>query len=319
MAVEWKQSVMDAVVAKDVEQLRELLESANTQQSLDFTINEKYSPLSQAIDDRHSRIVELLLSAGANANFVDGYGDETPLMLSVEGRSRNTEIPRLLLNHNVDVNAVSKYQLQALHWAMSFAPDETVTMLLEYGAEIHNPGNKLVGVSPFTLALKLGRPGLVNLFLDHCDKIHVHVPLELLFKTAISLRSEECAVVILRRGYFQVRKSLEFKAGISCFEAAAGCGLRKLMGSMVELNPQFLQEKWLVDERVPFKLEQHPEFVSWLVKCRKQPPSLVKLSRCTVLAHLTTYSMAESMQLPLPKSLKEYLGSNSMESSYEEV
>ena len=50
----------------------------------------------------------------------------------------------------------------------------------------------------------------------------------------------------------------------------------KLVSVLVELNPHFLQEDWLLQNQLPEKLIAHPDFCDWLVGYRKQPPCFAK-------------------------------------------
>ena len=92
----------------------------------------------------------------------------------------------------------------------------------------------------------------------------------------------------------------------------------ELMRMLVELNSQCLQEDWLVEEDIPAKLAQQPDFASYLVESRKQPPLLLKLCKSTILERLDilhkTY-MWKITDLPLPKSLKTFLAT--VESKYD--
>ena len=313
MAAKWERSIMDAVDANDADQLDKLLGRTKVHLSLDFLIG-KFTPLTTVIIHGHIGIVEKLLFAGASVDFPDGYG--TPLETSVY--CNNTEACHLLLNRGANVNAINKHQWQALHVAIDSSYYQIARLLLENEAEIFAPESSLGLDSPFTLALKKSRPRFVNLFLDHCEKIHEHLSFKLLFKKAIEELSEECAIAILRRGYYAAKKSSEAsKSSMSFFEVAAGYGMWKLMTYMVELNPQLMQEEWLVYNRIPVKLKQHLKFVSWLGECRKQPASLVKLCRSTVLIQLDNYYITKITKLPLPNALQRYLAA--VKSAYNDV
>ena len=66
---------------------------------------------------------------------------------------------------------------------------------------------------------------------------------------------------------------------------------------------------------IPKSCFKFQTFISWLTEYRKQPPSLVKLCRYTILSQLDSFYMPKIDALPLPKSLKAFL--KAVESAYE--
>ena len=130
---------------------------------------------------------------------------------------------------------------------------------------------------------------------------------------AVLYRSEECAIFTLQYGYYP-RLSADFTFNKSCFHKAADRGLIKLMSFMLESNPHFMQEDWLVHKDLPTELLQHSEFVLWLAEQRKHPQSLVKLCRSRILTQLDTYYILKVAELPLPNALKTFL--KNVESAY---
>lgn len=76
------------------------LNGINTIQSNSFT------PLTQAINNQNTVLVELLLNAGANPNMLDKH-ERFPLIFASAGR-KNIEIVKLLINAGADVNFLGK-------------------------------------------------------------------------------------------------------------------------------------------------------------------------------------------------------------------
>ena len=193
---------------------------------------------------------------------------------------------------------------------------EAAIVLLEHGAQIFydQESRDTLERSPFTAALGSDHPHMVKLFLDHCNnKLNTRIPLDLLYTKALQRRGQKCAVVVVHEGYFPhqkveevLMKPLKFK---SSFEMAGRFGFIELMRTLIEVKPQFLQESWLVFPRFSIALIRYPDFIMWLLEQRRQPPSLIKLCKSTILAQLGTYYKSKIHHLPLPTAMKSYLES----------
>ena len=304
---------MDAVHAGDPAQLAKLLEGANTHHgSLNFIVG-MYTPLTRAVCNNNSDLVKQLLCAGAHVDFYDNMG-RTPLMEAAWYPDK--DISHVLLNHGANVNAMhAQHKWQALHYSILSNDVEMASLLLENGAELYDLENlnDQYDDSPFHFATTLKSPHFLQLLLHYADKRKMHVSLEILCNKAIQYNSEECAIFTLQQGYY-ARSLADFSSNKSCFHKAADRGLTKLMSFMLELNPCFMQEDWLVNEDFPVRLHERSDFVSWLADQRKDPSSLVKLCRSRLLAQLDTYYTRKVAELLLPNSLKTFL--KNVESTY---
>src|SRR5690606_12498915 len=90
-------------------------------------------PLLEAAVIGNERVVEMLLTAGADAN-ARGADGETPLMLVA--RSGQVAAARLLLEHGADVNARETWRNQsAVIWAAAQSQPAMLALLLEHGAD----------------------------------------------------------------------------------------------------------------------------------------------------------------------------------------
>ena len=105
----------------------------------------------------------------------------------------------------------------------------------------------------------------------------------------------------------QNETSVLFDSSASFFYSAADHGLSELISLLVGINPHILQERWLIQGSFPTKLRQNQDFLSWLLKCRKQSPSLVILCKYSILSQLQSYYRSKIDMLPLPKTLKVFL------------
>ena len=151
----------------------------------------------------------------------------------------------------------------------------------------------------------------MELLLNDLESQGWSVPLKTFFKLAVH-KSEDCAISLLRRGYYPPHQNRFGR----CFETAAHKGYIQLMKLLVQLNPMFLQKKWLVancmtrDVRIeifPQKLTQHKDFVSWLVQHRSRPAQLTALCRSVILVQLGPNYIRKVKDLPLPEALKTFL------------
>ena len=179
-------------------------------------------------------------------------------------------------------------------------------MLLDHGARLFEAAKNW---EDSTLIAAIHRKGFAvfELFLDYYNKRSLQVPLEMLFNTALEQDSEECAIIVLHQGYYPMQEPHVSKSGISCFQKAAGCGFVKVMSMLLDLNPQFMQEEWLVQNDIPVGLAQHSPFVFWLVEYRKTTASLQKLCKSVILSQLNIYYIPKIDELPLPNALKKFL------------
>ena len=297
----WKRNVMVAVTKGDSELLDQLLGFEN-RPTLDFAFR-GYTPLTWAVDDENYAIVEQLLHAGASADFYEGSNRGSPVVVAI--RSQNVRIFNLLLSYGADVKRISD---QALTWAVLLGSDKFVRLLLAHGAQ---PDSWISGSwDNFTFAVDWTRRDMLKRFLihfiSHFSEREVQLPLHLLTIRAIKESSEDCAIMFLEEGIYPQSNLPQTS---SLFHIAAEKGQRKVMNLLAELNPQFLQEEWLIQKKVPMELCKYKSYISWLIEYRKQVPSLQKLCKSSILSQLGSYYKPKIPQLPLPKSLKKYLSS----------
>ena len=333
MGVDWKQGVMDAVAEDNIEKLNELLETAG-KYHLDFMVRVSYkgderllSPLTRAAWMGNYTMAEILLRAGACVNFTDQDGT-TPLIAAVEGG--NPTICQLLLHHRAKVNArgsIWKFKnCTALEVAVQYGEHEIAAVLLQHGAKIYDPSKPWKKFNRSLLNVAIYKScEMVELLLDCLHKRGSKVPLNFVLCSAICYRREECAILVLQRGYLQPNAEsntfapfdMPNKYRASYFDMAANISempLLKLMSLLVEINPNHLQEEWLLQNRLQWEVRKHTHFATWLMEYRRQPPSLTKLCRSTILAHFGEYYRPKIDALPLPKLLKTFLAT--LESPY---
>ncbi|KAK5635755.1 hypothetical protein RRF57_011467 [Xylaria bambusicola] len=101
-----------------------------------------------------TKILELLLSRGANVNIADKSG-ETPLHAAVT--CGHTSHVQLFLDHGAQVDAPARNSMTPLHLAAMKRHDEIIELLLNKGAHVNTP-NKLDGRTPLHIAIDGGKP-----------------------------------------------------------------------------------------------------------------------------------------------------------------
>ena len=342
MEDEWRASVTDAVNSCEEVQLDELLKIMGRSEicQLDFSSHTghtvsshtvfafysdhetKYSfrrctPLGLAVSKGYNRIAEQLLCAGASVDFAGKVRYTPPMLAAVYGHKESC---RLLLNHGADINLrnaprIMVYQGSALYYAACNGRSEVVSLLLEKGAILHRriTQNRLEKLPIVVATICNDHPHTLQTLLEYFENVALKVPLGALFTLGFD-NSEECTVVILRHGFYPVPNRMMLNC--SYFHESAIYGLIKVMCLLVELNPQYMQEEWLVNQEYIHALAKHPTFTSWLNEYRKHPPTLTKMCRSTVLAQLGSYFTANVKYLPLPSALKTFLAT--LQSAYDE-
>ena len=297
-----QQTIMDAVYNRDAAKLEQLLGTTDNP-VLDFHWG-YFTPLGLAVMKKEYVVVDTLLHGGASANFPNDVGC-TPLMLAA--RAGSMDICNLLLKHGADVHGShNKMSYTALYYAARYGALKAAGLLLEHGAKIYDssiPWNEQT--SSIRVAIQWRKPEMLSFLLEYCSKTDMEIPLPLIFrKAATRADSEECAIIALKQGYYP--ESIVW-TDTTYLQMAADTGSVKLMSVLVELNPHFLQEDWLIQNQLPRKLKEHPDFCDWLVGYRKQPPCLQKLCRSVILSQLVVYYIPKVGELPLPRLLQTYL------------
>ena len=299
---------MAAVYNRDAANLEQLLKTTDNQE-LDF-LWRKQAPLVVAAVCKEYVLVEKLLRAGASVNFPNGGGYTALMHATMNG---SMDICNLLLKHGADVHAsYTNVPFTALHYAAHSGELISAALLLEHGAKIHDSTIPWYEqTSPINVAIQSRKPEMLSFLLEYCKKADIEIPLSLIFVEATYRGSQECAIIALKQGYYP--ESIRSAKG-TWFQMAADTGSVKLVSVLVELNPHFLQEDWLIQNQLPEKLIAHPDFCDWLVGYRKQPPCLQKLCRSVILSQLVVYYIPKVGELPLPRLLKTYL--TAVESAY---
>ncbi|WP_053367295.1 M48 family metallopeptidase [Bacillus sp. FJAT-27245] len=128
--VEETSPLIEAVITGDRDEARKLAKGGA---DLEFEDYNSYTALDWAIKSGNAEMVQLLLDEGADPNYETGYS-MTPLMTAAE--KGNPDMVRLLKAAGADVNYQDSSEgMTALMYAAMGEDEETVKLLLEYGAD----------------------------------------------------------------------------------------------------------------------------------------------------------------------------------------
>jgi ankyrin repeat protein len=152
--------ISESVVKGDITKIQEAIQAG-----ADVNVRYKYgfTPLLIASRNGHTEIVRLLLTANADVNAPDKTNGFTPLWKA--SQKGHTEIVKLLLTARADVNAVDKKEGVSPLWIASRnGHTEVVKLLLTAKADV-NAADKTKGVTPLWKASQNGHTEIVKLLL----------------------------------------------------------------------------------------------------------------------------------------------------------
>ena len=222
MVQKWRSQVIAAVYEDDFKQLNELMKSTCTQSDggvdVNFTDVSGFSPLLIAVQNKKVNIIRLLFSHGGNFHATPGY---------------HSKIMDLYA-------AVHKLEASLLGYPyedFDYGYKHTLVTLL-YGSGIE-------------AAIHDDHCDIVKHILEHCEALpNRFLPLGLLFNFAMVSCSPGIAILLLlQHGYYPITNPSQFY--IACFQAGARLRARVLVKILANLNPQFLQEQWLIEKQLP--------------------------------------------------------------------
>jgi ankyrin repeat protein len=103
-------------------------------------------------------------------------------------RNNNTEVAKLLIAADANVNARDKFSCTALLWASKYGYIEFAKILIAAGADV-NTKNNYIGWTSLMLAVQNGHIGLANLLIDSGAKVSISLIFKInhpnLYKTAV--------------------------------------------------------------------------------------------------------------------------------------
>lgn len=79
---------------------------------------------------------------------------------------------------------------------------------------------------------------------------------------------------------------------------------------LIHLNPNYLQEEWLWNDKWPVSIYRRPDVREFLKESAKTAWTLKQLCRSKVFGLVGKYAPIKMDKLPLPETLKDYLKFN---------
>ena len=139
---------------------------------LETNINEKDSlektALFWATENGHERVVEYLLTHGAEVNAADKNG-LTPLLIAAQ--NDHERVVEYLLTHGAEINAADKNGMTPLYIAAQNGHERVVEYLLTHGAKINAIDKN--GITPLWMATLNGHERTIEYLLEYKAEVNV--------------------------------------------------------------------------------------------------------------------------------------------------
>lgn len=186
-----------------------------------------WTPLTYASSQGRTNIVRLLLEAGADVNGrEDRTYKSTPLMLATAHNS--TAIATLLIAHRADVDAIDAFGDPALNWAAYYGHDDYVQLLLDHGADAHQPSKH--SDNTLGVALKEWKQTVVDVLIAHGEGEKLSPEVQT-FVDAIRNGEEEQVSQLLRAGANPDQRD---EAGLPVLTVAATRGFDEVVYNLLD-------------------------------------------------------------------------------------
>ena len=159
------------------------------------------------------------------------------------------------------------------------------------------------GITPMTIAISEDLPIMVRLLIEFGYRIDKRfdwgeTPLEM----ASRMHAEDCALTMVVWGASLKQKN---RKNPSFFTMACEEGLLRLLRLLVDVNPLFLNEKWVQRRKIPLALYREEETCEWIFERASNPFSLKHLCFAKIFRSIGKWPIANVDKLPLPQQLRE--------------
>lgn len=158
------ETLHDVIFRDDISEIEEALEEADDIDELNFA---GLTPLMSAIEMTNDlEVVELLIDAGADINYVSETTGSSPLLMALSNPSITTELISLLLDSGADPNPQNHGGYSVLSDAFFYDVDyEVFEELVLAGVELNEVDGE--GGLPLNVAIYFTRTDLIELFLEN--------------------------------------------------------------------------------------------------------------------------------------------------------
>ena len=303
-----------AVRSGNKELVKLLLEESLVPVKLNSVYDRTTTSLLLAVENDDAPIVEILLEAGVNPDVTPPEGYST-LYKALE--ECGSDITKMLLEHTRNINALlyvtTPRQVDSAFSLMSaLGMLDAVKFVLERGADIFSNHDDEV----FEGAFANDQFEMIELFLQHTYGMvgdHLHeLWIEDSFHWALEAQAKGCLNVLFSWGVYSFSKSSDYYPFRTVFHMAARSGNIQAVKMLSELDPQCLQERWMVQGdflSLSRWSSEGLELLADLTERRKQPSTLVLLCRTIIIDCLGCRPLLKVQKLPLPRQIKNYISS----------
>ena len=263
--------------------------------------------LMESVSVGNGPMVQMLLNAGADPNLRCAH---LPLQLAI--CCGYVDICKILVDNGSEINTSiegCRPHCTAIHVAAGCGNLLIVQYLLAQGADIFNLKSTSELIS---MVVMEDRADILEYCLQYTyNKLgdNINYWRVALLRDALVFSARRCVSVLLCWGIYTCPQSTVDIEGKRRFninrtlstlaDDADGIDSIKMM---IELNPQCLQERWLVEQLVP-----HKASLEELIEARKHPPQLIHLCRAKVFQQLGYNPIPKAEKLPLPRMLKDFV------------
>ena len=275
-----KKAFFQAIKEGNLEMLKKMLKGNS---DLVFMKDIEYdtTPLQVAATFGHKGVVELLLSNGAEVNYMNRWG-YTALILAA--KQNHKAVVELLLDSKAEIKA--RKRLTALHWAAEMGHKDMVELLLANNADVNAWDDS--GETPLHKAAYNGHIGCVRSLLTHGAWVspnrHASKGGETPLDFAVSKRRNDVAELLRRHsgskpnsGQQPAEKDIITEIENEVMKAEAQQSLQRMMQGKIdgEYTDQEFKERFLavyvqVAERVRPRYALTPEQFSELFQKAKK-------------------------------------------------
>ena len=270
------------------------------------------TPFFIAVILQHINVVRVLLQESLVPVNVNSTLHDNTLTKAVH--QHNVFVPLITYLLQAGDPPVNKYTIASvLNLSVLKGNLEMVQLLLKNGAKINNTRKH----STIMTAFVEGHTDILEqLLLHNYNQISDNVRWIADLRAEVSCQlirnirnKKQSLAVLLRWGIFQykTRGFMECMFYVTTAATHLGAEGAVMMLWMMVINPWLLQEQWLVNGNIPQYLAQYEQFTAVLIRIRKQALRLTLLCRAKIFKQLGYNPMQKAEQLPLPRSLREFV------------